>query len=89
MYLIASEGRNNITLFLIDRKQDKSKWWTSSLHNAMIFMNESVARKQCSKLRYNNPDVITLSEAERCEQENHHYEAINDVHPFSEEAFSG
>jgi len=65
MWVIVTKGINEKTLFLIDRKATKRKWWSERLDQAMIFRKESAAIIQAKKLRYRNPEVISLLEAKR------------------------
>ena len=36
-YYVTTQGRDNVTLFLVDRNKTKKHWWTMSLTNAMVF----------------------------------------------------
>ena len=85
-YYITTDGRNGVSLFLIDRSTNKKQWWTTSLYNAIQFTSRLAAEEQCDKLRYKNPRVIDGAEAAELESENDHVQAINEVHPFSSEA---
>ena len=85
-YLVITEGRNKLTLFLVDRKKTKKQWWTYDLALAMQFYKESAAKIQANKLMYKNPQVVNFDEAKNMESENNYIVAILEEHPFSSEA---
>lgn len=45
MYVIKTSGKRGFSLFLVDRKQNKTVWWVKTLQAAMIFENEQAAQK--------------------------------------------
>ena len=51
-------GKNGINLFLVDRSETKSRWWTADLTNVMIFRRLESAQTQANKLRFKNPQVV-------------------------------
>ena len=85
-YYVVTEGRDKITLFLVDRNKTKKHWWTMSLTKAMAFHSESAAETVISRLKYKNPRVVNHTEAIRLEHENDYNCAIIEEHPFSSEA---
>lgn len=85
MYLIKTDGKKGLTLFLVDRKKTKKYWWDTSTDNAMIFRKLYAAKIQANKLKYNNPEVITIHDAAEIEMNNMDKVALEDVHPFSSE----
>ena len=85
-YYVTTQGRDNVTLFLVDRNKTKKHWWTMSLTNAMVFNNESAAEYSAKRLRYKNPCVVDFKEAKRLEGENDFTCAILEEHPFSSDA---
>ena len=54
-------------LYLVDRRLTKRFWWSIDSFYAMVFENESAARIQASKYRYNKASVrqITSSMADK------------------------
>lgn len=54
-------------LYLVDRRLTKRFWWSLDSFYAMVFENESAARIQASKYRYNKASVrqITSSMADK------------------------
>ena len=85
-YYVITEGRNQLTLFLVDRTKTKKQWWTCDLALAMQFYKESAAKIQANKLRFKNPQVVNSNDAKRIENKNTHFAAIAEEHPFSSEA---
>lgn len=81
-FVIMQEGKQGTNLFLVDRSQTKSCWWSAELSSAMIFRKQSAADIQCRKLYYNNPQVIPLSVAHEYEMDN----IFTEDHPFSSDA---
>ncbi|MBQ7280578.1 MAG: hypothetical protein IJR13_07655 [Bacteroidales bacterium] len=61
-----NKGVVNI-LYLVDRNLTKRFWWSPDSFYAMIFENESAARKQAAKYRFNKVSVrqITSSMADK------------------------
>ncbi len=85
-YVVTTEGRGGIALFLVDRRRTKSMWWATDIASAMIFEKESAAEIQARKLRYKNPEVVPVNEAAILSRQND--DRADDTHPFSEEAFN-
>ena len=83
-YYVITQGRNNTTLFLIDRSFNKNKWWTTSLSDAMAFKKESAAYYSAKKLIYKSPEVVNYNEAKILENTND-FNICNEEHPFSSE----
>lgn len=54
-------------LYLVDRRLTKRFWWSPDSFYAMVFENESAARIQASKYRFNKASVrqITSSMADK------------------------
>lgn len=64
MYVIAIDEKDGIrTFFLVDRRKTKRFWWSPSLRLAMKFRKKSAAEYSMKKLRYNNPEVMTVERA--------------------------
>ena len=84
-YYVTTQGRNNTTLFLIDRSLNKNKWWTASLPDAMAFKKESAAKYSARKLIYKSPEVVNYNEARILENRNDYNSSMTE-HPFSSEA---
>jgi hypothetical protein len=85
-YFITTQGRNELTLFLVDRSVTRKKWWTTKLYEAMKFRKYSSAEYSLKKLKYKNPSIVGENEAKRIENENLHINCEFDIHPFSSEA---
>ncbi|MDD4972498.1 MAG: hypothetical protein PHT07_23960 [Paludibacter sp.] len=85
-YYVITQGRGNITLFLVDRHKTKRQWWCTDLSLAMAFDKYSAAQYSADRLRYKHPDVVDFETARELERENMHNEVINSEHPFSSEA---
>jgi len=85
-YYVTTQGRNNVTLFLVNRRITKKSWWTVDLIDAMEFNKHSAAIIQCNKLRYKSPCVVDSKEAHRLCGYNDHVMAEIGEHPFSSEA---
>ena len=84
-YYVTTQGRNNTTLFLIDRSFNKNKWWTTSLLDAMAFKKESAAKYSARNLVYKNPEVLNYNEAKILENRNDYNSSMTE-HPFSSDA---
>lgn len=85
-YYVTTQGKNQVTLFLIDRKQNKKHWWTTSLINAMAFNKKSAAEYSAKRLIYKSPCVVDCKEAKILEKENDFICAMLEEHPFSSDA---
>lgn len=85
-YYVITQGRNNLTLFLVDRSRTKKHWWTTSLVDAMAFKKESAAEYSAKRLRYKNPCVVSYKEAIIIERENDFTNVMLEEHPFSSDA---
>ncbi len=51
------------TLFLVDRKKQRS-FWSDRLDNVEVFPSKNVALRRARSLRYNNACVLTLARAQ-------------------------
>ena len=86
-YIVITEGRKNMTLFLVNRNIIKNKWWSTYWTDSFIFKKQSAAQIQANKLRFKSPRVITVEKAMLLSAENDrnwNYEL--EEHPFSSEA---
>lgn len=81
-FLIVCDGRNDVTLFLVDRAKSKKNWWTTDTDDAIHYRSEYAAGYAAKRLRYKNPRVITETEARQLEGDNLAVLAENDTHPF-------
>lgn len=88
MHVVACESQESqkITLFLVDRKIYKDRWWSTSLHRAVIFKKKEAAEAQAAKLKLNNPRAMTYVNALKAELEN---ESWVEVHDVGEEGWDG
>lgn len=85
-YVVMTQGRKGMFLFLVDRKKIKNKWWSYDWVEAIQFYKKSAAKIQVSKLKYKSPEVITIDEAIKFSEENENnlnYDLLE--HPFSSE----
>lgn len=56
--------RNTISrLFLVDRNRTKRWWWSPDAFYAMVFDNESAARFQIRRYKYNKPKIMQITPA--------------------------
>ena len=85
-YIIMTKGRNNMYLFLVDRKKIKTRWWSYDWADAIQFKKESAAIIQKNKLKYKSPEVIKITTAIQLSKENDRNINYNLYeHPFSSE----
>ena len=86
-YVVMTNGRKGMYLFLVDRKKINNRWWSTDWSDAMQFQKESAAGIQAAKLKYKSPEVISIDTAIQLSKENDKnfdYESL--VHPFSSDA---
>lgn len=69
-FLVSTIGADGKTLFLVDRKICKSKWWSDGISDAMHFNFLSAAQFSCSRLKFNDPKVLTFKQALDAEKNN-------------------
>lgn len=62
MYVIKTTGNKGV-LYLADRNKTKEYWWTYEIKLVMKFNSLVEADRMATKLKHNNPTVITLDEA--------------------------
>lgn len=86
MYYVTTQGRHNLTSFLIDRRVSKSSWWTLELDLAMAFRKKEAAKVQANKLTYKNPEVVDSTTAKYLEAENLSKIPDLEEYPYSSEA---
>lgn len=67
----------NSVLFLNDRSRSPL-FWSHSLDNAILFQRKDVAEKIASKLKYNNPRVVSYNETRKLEADNFCHESMHD-----------
>ncbi len=86
-YILMTNGRNNMNLFLVNRAKIKSRWWSYDWADAIQFQSKEAAQIQAKKLRYKQPTVITTNEAIKLTKENEeNYDYEEQEHPFSSDA---
>lgn len=86
-FVIITQGRKNMTLFLVNRAKIKDRWWSYDCFDAIKFFNLESAKTQAKKLRFKNPEVISFNTAKVLSSRNeqlYDYDALE--HPFSSEA---
>lgn len=81
-YVIKTTGSRGQPVYMVDRRKNKNQWWTSHLESAKVFESLEAALNQVSKLKYNDPEVITMKEAKELSRDSFEY----DEHPFSSDA---
>lgn len=64
-FVIKIIDKNDEIQYLVDRKLVTHKWWDSCLSIAMVFKHKGAAVNQLGRLKFNNPEIISLEEAER------------------------
>lgn len=64
-YVIVCDKRDSAyeVLFMVDRNKQKLSFWSDRLDDVMKFVEYRAAVAQVRKLKFNNPRVVTLSEA--------------------------
>lgn len=63
-YVIATDSRQRPeVLFMVDRRKQKKSFWSCYTIDAMIYGNKKAAEDKAKSLRYNNPRVMTITEA--------------------------
>lgn len=64
-YVILTDSRKKQgeKVALVDRAKHKDIWWTEFIEKAMVFETKSAADIQCSKIKFNNPQVYTYDNA--------------------------
>ena len=87
-FVVAMDGKNGETLFLVDRSKTKEYWWSLKLDKALIYNSKYPAKKRANTLLYGNVYVLTLDQALSEEMDNSAVD-VCDEHPFSEDAFRG
>ena len=66
MYVIATDSRRkDETLFMVDRNRQRASFWSNRLDDAMKYGDKSAAQQKATKLRFNQPRVLTLQDAAR------------------------
>lgn len=80
MFVVACSSRHDhhVTLFLVDRKKCKTRWWSDTLDDAIKFQKKEAAEVQCKKLSKNYPRVMNFVDALKAE-------ALNDETAFTKE----
>lgn len=65
-FVVVTDSRKRAELlFMVDRKKQKASFWSDRLDDVMVFAARSAAEGQARALRFNNPRVMTLAEANR------------------------
>lgn len=63
---------------LVDRTKRKDIWWSGELQDAMMFRKKSAAEYSCKRLRYNNPEVVHVTDANDMMSSNYLYDCPDD-----------
>jgi hypothetical protein len=95
-YVIATDSRKkDEVLFMVDRNKQRKSFWSNQLTDVFV-TDKAAADKIVAGLRFNNPRVLTLADAQRIvggtQQASRRYpldyeDFQDDIHPFSQEAF--
>lgn len=86
-YIVMTNGRKGMFLFLVDRTKIKNRWWSYDWIDAMQFQKESAAKIQAKKLKYKSPEVISTRTAIKLSKENdRNFDYGSLEHPFSQDA---
>ena len=66
LVIIQNSRKNpNTIIVMVDRKYKSGFWSEDSYNKAKIFFDYIDANKALSKLKYNNPRIVSLSEAKQ------------------------
>ncbi len=84
-YLVMTNTFNGPRKFLIDRRKDKTRWWTRLLDLAMKFNNEKAAQTTANKLKFGSPKIVTLEEAQKCLDRDLELDGKQEYDPFDSE----
>jgi len=86
-YVVMTNGKKGMFLFLVDRTKIKDRWWSYDWADAMQFHKQDAAKTQARKLRYKEPEVITINEAIKLTKRNDaNYDYEVQEHLFSSDA---
>lgn len=85
-YVIACDSRyeeSEAILFLVDRAKCKDAYWTDTMDNVLVFPTEKAAKRKLWPLKYNNPRIMPLDEAQQiakeAQEERWHEEAMDEA----------
>ena len=57
-YVIACKGRNNKTIFMIDRNKNRAHWWTMFIDDVLVYKDKDCATAKAKSLKYKSPRVV-------------------------------
>lgn len=71
-YVISCDQRHNskVKLFMVDRSKCKASFWSDRLYDVKVFADIHAANNALSRIKFNNPKVITYKEAMKLETSN-------------------
>jgi len=69
-FVIATDKRGypEVTLFMVDRRIQKKSFWSDRLIDVFVYGDRKAAERKSSSLKFNNPRVMTMTEAEEVEE---------------------
>jgi hypothetical protein len=82
MFVIVTDSRKrDEVLFMVDRAKQKASFWSNRLDDVLVFKNRGAANDKVRELRFNNPRVMTLGDAQKLTREtDKHREQEADYH---------
>lgn len=94
MYVVVKNITGNKSLFLVDRNKDKTRWWSVSAKNAIIYTSKDAAEAKAASLKFGSFSVVDKELAMRFENLNYsrfqygerRFNPDNYEHPFSSDA---
>jgi hypothetical protein len=78
-----------MTLFLVDRKHVKTRWWSFALCDAIIYHKEAPAKFVAGRLKHGEIDVLTYREARKVDAEQLHDLVELSEHPLDMDSNRG
>ena len=68
--VVTDSRKRDEYLFMVDRSVQTKSFWSNQLVDAFIYRDFEAAKVKANSLKYNNPRVVTLTEAISMEIEN-------------------
>ena len=63
LYVIRKDGKNGISLFLVDRRITNKYWWTANPNEAIKYCDLKAANEKADSLSYGEPYVDSFENA--------------------------
>jgi hypothetical protein len=69
-FVIATNSRtDDELLFMVDRSKQRASFWSNRLCDVLTYQNRDAAQRKASSLKFNRPQVMTLTEARAINEE--------------------